>query len=172
MTATGLLVNKLYSYTDLSAMLYLWLKTIHIISATVLFGTGLGSAFYMFVANRGKNIYDIVFASRLVVLADWCFTTPALIIQLGTGLIMAHMAGFSMVSGWVFGGLCLYFFAGACWLPVVWLQIKMKDMAAQALKQETDLPALYWRYERLWVILGALAFPAVLVIFYLMVIKP
>ncbi|MFT4089253.1 MAG: DUF2269 domain-containing protein [Asticcacaulis sp.] len=153
-------------------MLYLWIKWIHVLSSTILFGTGIGTAFFMFMANRRKDVAGIAFASRHVVIADWCFTTPAVIIQLLTGLWLVHLGGFELFGGWVLGGLVLYFFAGACWLPVVWMQIRMRDMAQIALKENTPLPPLYWRFERWWVIMGSLAFPAIVVVFYLMVVKP
>lgn len=151
---------------------YLWLKLIHILSATVLFGTGIGSAFYMFMANRRKDIAGIYFATRHVVIADWLFTTPSVIIQLATGLALANVLGLSLTEGWVFWSLILYFFAGACWLPVIWMQIKMRDMAKHALDTSTALPDRYWHFDRWWITLGALAFPAVVAVIALMVMKP
>lgn len=151
---------------------YLLLKWIHILSATILFGTGIGSAFYMFMANRRKGAAAIYFAARHVVIADWLFTTPAVIIQLVTGIGLVHVGGYAYTDSWVMWGLILYFFAGACWLPVVWMQIKMRDMAKHALKTGEPLPERYWKMDRWWVILGSLAFPAIIIIFYLMVMKP
>lgn len=151
---------------------YLLLKWIHIISSTVLFGTGIGSAFYMFMANRRKDIAAIYFATRHVVIADWLFTTPSVITQLVTGIALAHMSGYSLSEGWVLLALILYCFAGICWLPVVWMQIKMRDMAKYAYEHNADLPEQYWRMDRWWIMLGSLAFPAILVVFWLMVYKP
>ncbi len=119
---------------------YLLLKWIHILSSTILFGTGIGSAFFMFMANRCKNIASIHFAARHVVIADWVFTMPSVIVQLATGLCMAHLNGYPLSSIWLLWGLLLYFFAGACWLPVVWMQIRMRDMAKHALENNTELP--------------------------------
>ncbi len=151
---------------------YLWLKLIHILSATILFGTGIGSAFYMFMANRRKDIAGIYFATRHVVIADWLFTTPSVIVQLLTGIALAHVLNLPMTEGWVFWALGLYFFAGACWVPVVWMQIKMRDMAKVALDTGTALPDRYWRFDRWWIALGSLAFPAVVAVIGLMVMKP
>lgn len=153
-------------------MAYLSLKLIHILSATILFGTGIGSAFYMFMANRRKDIAGIYFATRHVVIADWIFTTPSVIIQLITGVALAHLLGLPLSEGWVFWALVLYAFAGACWVPVVWMQIRMRDMAKHALKTHTPLPQRYWRFDRWWILLGSLAFPAVMIVFWLMVVKP
>jgi uncharacterized membrane protein len=151
---------------------YLLIKWVHVLSSTILFGTGLGSAFYMFMANRRKDIAAIYFAVRHVVIADWLFTMPAIVIQLVTGLWMAHIGGIDLSALWVKWALALYFFAGACWLPVVWIQIRMRDMAKLALASGEELSALYWKMDRLWITLGCLAFSAVFVIFYLMVVKP
>jgi uncharacterized membrane protein len=153
-------------------MEYLIIKWIHIVSSTILFGTGIGSAFYMFIANRRKNISDIYFATRHVVIADWIFTTPSIIIQLITGLWMMHLAGYNLTDTWIKWGLILYFFAGACWLPVVWMQIKMRDMAKSSLETGKPLPERYWQMDKWWICLGLLAFPAIIIVFYLMVMKP
>ncbi len=153
-------------------MLYLTLKWLHVLSATVLFGTGVGSTFWMFTANRTKDLRAIVFACRTVVLADWLFTTPAVIFQPVSGVWMAKLAGYPLSAAWLVAAICLYVFAGACWLPVVWLQIRMKRLAEQALAAGEDLPAQYWAYDRWWIGLGCMAFPAVVVIFWLMVFTP
>ncbi len=153
-------------------MTYTVVKWIHILSATILFGTGIGSAFYLFMANREKQVASIYFAARHVVLADFLFTTPAVIVQLATGLWLVRLAGFSLWDRWIFWGLALYLFAGACWLPVVWMQIRMRDMAKTALQDSAPLPPLYWQMDRWWIFAGSLAFPAVLIVFYLMVAKP
>jgi uncharacterized membrane protein len=155
-----------------NAMDYIVVKTVHILSSTILFGTGLGSAFYLFMANREKNIAGIYFAAAHVVIADWLFTAPAVVIQFATGLWLLHLTGYSLSDGWVRWGIALYVFAGLCWLPVVWMQIKMRDMAKVALDTGAALPQTYWRLDRCWMIAGSLAFPAVVVIFYLMVAKP
>ncbi len=153
-------------------MLYLTVKWLHILSSTVLFGTGIGTAFFMFMANRSQNVQAIAFATRTVVLADWLFTTPAVIFQPVSGFLLVKMAGYSLKAGWLMAALGLYVFAGLCWLPVVGMQIRMKAMAQTALASHTPLPRAYWDYNLWWIILGSLAFPAIVVIFYLMVFTP
>lgn len=152
-------------------MEYVLLKWIHILSSTILFGTGVGSAFYLFMANRRKEITGIYFATRHVVIADWLFTTPAVVIQLITGLLLMRVTGYPFSAGWIMWGILLYFFVGACWIPVVWMQIKMRNMAKIAFESGDALPEGYWRLDTYWIILGLLAFPAMVVIFYLMVAK-
>ena len=153
-------------------MIYLCVKWLHILSSTILFGTGLGSAFWMFVANRSKQVPAIAFACRTVVLADWLFTTPAIIFQPLSGFYLLHKAGYPITTQWVLAALALFAFAGACWLPVVWIQIKMKRLAETALAANAPLPPLYWAYDKWWIGLGSLAFPAVVAIFWLMVFTP
>jgi len=151
---------------------YLTLKTIHIISSTVLFGTGMGSAFFLFMANRRKEVAGIAFATRHVVIADWLFTTPSVVIQLVTGLALMQAGGMDLTTYWIKLVLILYFVVGVCWLPVVSIQIKMRNLAKQAMDKNSELPTQYWQYDKWWILLGSVAFPIVLVIFYLMVFKP
>ena len=146
---------------------YFILKWIHIISSTILFGTGIGSAFYMFMANRRKEPSEIYFAIRHVVIADWVFTTPSVIIQFITGMVMMHIGGYDFSYTWIRWGVILYFFVGACWLPVVWIQMKMYDIAKSALDSGQELPKEYWKMDKIWIMLGSIAFPVVIIIFYL-----
>lgn len=152
-------------------MYYFTLKLIHIISSTLLFGTGLGSAFYFWRANQSGNYQAMSFAARNVVIADWVFTTPAVIIQPITGFLLMYVLNLSVTTTWIILSLGLYVFTGLCWLPVVWLQIKMHQQLEHALANNEKLPAIYYRYYRIWFFLGWPAFIAVIVIFYLMVFK-
>lgn len=151
---------------------YLLLKWTHVLSSVLLVGTGFGSAFYLFFIHRTNNIQAIAEVSRLVVRADFWFTTPAAVIQPLTGLAMASMAGYSLTQSWLFWTYVLYGLAGACWLPVVWLQMRMASMASAALANEAALPAHYWQYARYWEWLGYPAFVAMLGVYGLMVFKP
>ena len=153
-------------------MEYLVVKWLHILSSTLLFGTGLGSAFYMFFASLTRDTRVIATVVRYVVIADYAFTTPTIILQPVTGLYLIHLAGFPLTSTWIVASIALYFLAGACWLPVVWMQIKMRDMAATAAASGAALPERYWSFLRWWVALGIVAFLALVVVFYLMVAKP
>jgi uncharacterized membrane protein len=153
-------------------MEYMIVKWLHILSSTFLFGTGIGSAFYMLFTSLSRDVRAIAVVSRHVVLADWIFTTTTIIVQPVTGLYMIHLAGYPWTSAWIMWSIGLYFFAGACWLPVVWMQLRMRDMAQVAARENTALPALYWRYLRWWVVLGIPAFFALVIVFWLMVAKP
>ncbi|WP_454019705.1 DUF2269 family protein [Azospirillum sp. Marseille-Q6669] len=148
------------------------LKFIHILSAILLFGTGLGTAFQGMASNLSKDVRAIAVANRNVVLADWLFTTPAVVIQPISGLWLALEQGWPLTSGWIVLTLVLYAVAGACWLPVVWLQLRMRRMAEDAVAAGTDLPPLYHRFFRIWFALGWPAFAAMVAIVGLMVFKP
>jgi uncharacterized membrane protein len=153
-------------------MEYILVKWVHVMSSTLLFGTGLGSAFYMFFTNRSGVVPAIATVSRRVVIADWLFTTPTAILQPATGFYLVHLAGYPLASRWIAWSIALYVLAAGCWLPVVWLQIRMARMAEDAWLQGTPLPPLYVRYQRIWTALGVPAFIAFVAIFYLMVAKP
>jgi uncharacterized membrane protein len=152
--------------------LYLWIKWLHIVSSVLLVGTGLGSAFYLFFANRSGSVQAQAVVSRLVVRADWWFTTPTIVIQPVTGIAMAHIAGWPLSTPWIALSIGLYVLAGACWLPVVWMQIQMAQMAQEAVRAGQPLPQRYWRYARWWELLGYPAFVAMAAVFVLMVGKP
>ncbi|MGI0119186.1 DUF2269 family protein [Zooshikella sp. RANM57] len=151
---------------------YLLLKLVHILSSTLLFGTGLGTAFYMWRADRSHNLNTIALTSKNVVLADWLFTTPAVIIQPVTGLLMLTGVGIPLTTSWVLTSLLLYIVTGLCWLPVVYIQIKVAQLAATALEQHSPLPKTYRKLMTYWYSLGWPAFISVIIIFYLMVFKP
>lgn len=152
-------------------MTYSMLKTLHILSMVLLFGTGLGSAFYKWMADRSGNVAHIAVTNRHVVLADWLFTTPTVILQPISGLWMLHLLDVPLITPWIAASLFLYFLAGACWLPVVWLQIRMQRIAAEAITRGTALPAQYWRMARWWFWLGVPAFISMVFVVALMVFK-
>ncbi|MCL2162736.1 MAG: DUF2269 domain-containing protein [Betaproteobacteria bacterium] len=152
---------------------YLLVKTLHIMSSVLLVGTGFGSAFYMFFVNRTGPVQAIATISRLVVRADWWFTTPAVIFQPLSGFWLMHMAGWTWDTPWLLASFVLYMFAGICWLPVVWIQIRMRKIATEsAAEGQTALPPVYWRYARTWERLGYPAFLAMVAVYFLMVVKP
>lgn len=152
--------------------MYLLYKLIHILSSVALVGVGAGSAFYLFFTLRTRNVEAIASVSRLVVIADWCFTTPAIIVQPLTGYLLMQTLGFTFEMAWIKWTLALYALAGICWLPVVWLQIRMRDIARDAQASHGALPPLFWRYAKYWELLGYPAFIAMVVIYWLMVFKP
>lgn len=152
-------------------MSYLTIKTLHILSMVLLFGTGLGSAFYKWMADRSGNVQHIAVTNKHVVLADWCFTTPTVIFQPISGVLMAAMGDMPLTTPWIAISLALYFLAGACWLPVVWLQIRMQKLAEAAVAANVPLPADYWRLTRYWFWLGVPAFASMVMVVALMVFK-
>ncbi|MGC1550648.1 MAG: DUF2269 domain-containing protein [Rhodanobacter sp.] len=151
---------------------YVLLKIVHILSSTLLFGTGLGTAFFMWFTHRTGQVAAIATATRLTVLADFLFTTPAVIVQPLSGFLLMRLMGFDLHTPWLQAAVMLYVITGACWLPVVWLQWRARDLAAAAMQAGTPLPPIYYRYMRTWFALGWPAFLAVIAIFWLMVAKP
>ncbi|MDR0458466.1 MAG: DUF2269 domain-containing protein [Burkholderiaceae bacterium] len=152
--------------------LYLTLKALHILSSVILVGTGFGTAFYFFFANRTRSVPVIAAVSRLVVRADWWFTTPAVVAQPLTGWGLMHLAGWPWRAPWIMAAVALYLLAGLCWLPVVGLQMRLARRAAHAQNTGKPLPPAYWRDARRWELLGYPAFAAMLAIYFLMVLKP
>jgi uncharacterized membrane protein len=151
---------------------YMVVKWLHILSSTILFGTGIGSAFYLLVSSVNGDVRTVAAVARYVVIADWLFTATTAVLQPLTGYYMMHLVGMPFTSKWIMWSSGLYVVALACWLPVVWLQMKLRDLARQAVNDHTGLPSQYWRYFKMWVALGIPAFFAFVAIFYLMVAKP
>ena len=152
--------------------MYVALKVVHIISATILFGTGLGTALHFWLVHRSGNAVAIAVVARNVVLADFALTTPAGIMQPLTGLALANLAGWPLLSSWLVATYALYLLAFACWAPVVLLQMRARDLAAEAPRRGERLPPAYRRIMRWWFALGWPAFLALIAVFALMVATP
>lgn len=153
-------------------MEYLIVKWLHVLPSTILFGTGIGTAFYMLGAAIEGDVASAAIVHKWVVRGDWLFTGTTGVLQPLTGFYLIHLAGYPLHSRWIMWSLGLYVLALACWLPVVWLQIRLRDMALAASAAGTQLPPLYRRYLLLWIALGIPAFFALLIVFYLMIAKP
>lgn len=151
---------------------YLLLKWLHIVGATVLFGTGLGTAFHFWHALRHGDIAAIASAARSTVLADFVFTLPAVMLQPATGLALAIAAGYPLTATWIVVSSALYLLAGACWVPVVFIQLRLRRLAQEAQRHGTGLPAEFQRLSRRWFLLGWPAFFAMGAIFWLMIARP
>jgi uncharacterized membrane protein len=153
-------------------MLFLLLKVLHVIGATVLLGTGAGIAFFMLMAHRTGDPRLIAHTASVVVIADLLFTASAVVIQPVTGALLAVMAGYPLLRGWIAASLGLYVVTGAFWLPVVWMQLRMRDLARAAVRDGTPLLEGYHRLWRAWFLCGFPAFAAVIGIVWLMVVRP
>jgi uncharacterized membrane protein len=153
-------------------MEYELVKWLHIVSSTLLFGTGIGSAYYLLFVSLDGDPRVVAVVARYVVRADWCFTATTIVLQPLSGFYLIHLAAYPIDSRWLAGSLLLYVLAVSCWLPVVGMQMKMRDLAQQAVAHEQPLPKVYWHYLAYWTVLGSIAFFAFLAIFGLMVIKP
>ena len=151
---------------------YLVLKYLHVIGAAVLLGTGAGIAFFMLVAHLRGRAEALAEVARTVVIADFAFTATAVTAQPVTGVLMAHATGYSLCEGWIALSMLHYLVTGALWLPVVFMQMRMRDLARAAARQGTALPRRYHRLFWTWFAFGFPAFAAVLAIFWLMIAKP
>lgn len=151
---------------------YLIIKTLHIISSTILFGTGIGIAFFMIRSYFTDNIHEKFHAAHNTVLADYIFTLPAVIVQPATGFWLIYAGGYDWSDSWLFWTFVIYGIAGLCWLPVVWIQIQLKQMVAESVQNQMALPQRYYHLFKIWFVLGWPAFTGLVVVFFLMVVKP
>lgn len=150
---------------------YLIFKLIHILAAVVVTGTGAGIAFFMFMANRSNNPQAIYVTAQHVILGDWVFTTPAVITQIITGVYLMNMQGYSFSAPWFYWVMGLFAFIGACWIPVLRIQYKLRELAKLSVDAKNVTPE-FKSLMRTWTLLGIPAFIAILGIFWLMVFKP
>jgi uncharacterized membrane protein len=151
---------------------YFFLKFLHLIGTAVLFGTGAGIAFFLLLAHRTRKAATVAAVARIVVIADFLFTATAVVVQPVTGVLLAVEIGFSLREGWIVLSILLYLVTGAFWIPVVFMQIRMRDLAQTAARNGRALPAEYHRLFRRWFAFGFPAFGAVLAIIWLMIAKP
>jgi uncharacterized membrane protein len=151
---------------------YFVLKYLHLIGAAVLFGTGAGIAFFMLLAHFSGNRIVIAGVARIVVTADFVFTATAVVAQPVTGVLLVWTVGYALREGWIVASIILYIVTGCFWLPVVWMQIRMRDLAVAAVTHNAPLPPAYHRLFWLWFCFGFPAFAAVLTIFWLMMARP
>jgi uncharacterized membrane protein len=150
----------------------LTLKFIHLLGAAVLFGTGLGIAYFMLMAHRTRDAATIAATARVVVIADMLFTASAVMVQPVSGAVLAWSLGYRITEPWLVTSLVLYVLIGLCWLPVLGIQIKLRDLARAAAETGSELPADYHRLFRIWFALGWPAFVGVVAIFALMIWRP
>jgi len=153
-------------------MTYLLLKYLHVFGAIVLLGTGIGIAFFMLMAHRSGDAGHIARTAGAVVLGDFIFTASAVVLQPLTGLLLVWQTGRPLTEPWLLTSLLLYLLTGAFWLPVIWLQMRMRDLACEAAAHGSPLPSAYFRIFRVWFAFGLPGFGAVIVILWLMVAKP
>lgn len=151
---------------------YFALKLAHILGGTLLFGTGLGIAFFMWMAHCSGDAKIIAYTARTVVIADFIFTATAVVAQPLTGAALMHIAGYHFSEPWIVLSLALYVLTGICWLPVVWIQARLRRIAQGAAQRGVPLPAEYHRLFVVWFVLGWPAFLSVIAIFAVMIWKP
>jgi uncharacterized membrane protein len=152
-------------------MEYILVKWLHILSSTLLMGTGIGSAFYLFVTVWQRDARLVAFVAGRVVIADWLFTTTTLVFQPLSGIYLAHLMNMPLTTPWMLWSIGLFLVTVVCWLPVVWIQIRLRDTAHAAAQAGAPLSSQFRLLFRCWVALGIPALVAMLAIFFLMVAK-
>lgn len=156
----------------MSDTLVLLLRWVHVLGACTLIGTGAGIAFFMMMAHRTGDALVIAYVARIVVIADFLFTASAVILQPLTGVLLALGVGWPLTTPWILASIALYLLIGICWLPVVWIQMKLRDLAKHAAEHGETLPCSYQRLYRIWFACGIPAFSAILTIVWLMLARP
>ncbi len=147
----------------------IFVKYLHILSSTLLFGTGIGTAFYLFFISWTRDARVVAVVARYVVTADWIFTATTIVFQPVSGFYLAHLRGLPWTTPWIFWSTVLFAIAALCWLPVVWLQIRLRDIAVAAAEEGVELPQRYAAHLGYWAALGVPALVSFLAIFYMMV---
>ncbi len=147
-------------------------RLIHFLSAAILFGTGVGIAFFMLMAWRTNNALHTALTARTVVLADYIFTSTAVIVQPISGYVLIRLAGHDPFAPWLIAVYALYVLTGAFWLPVVWIQLRVRRIAEDAVQSGNALSAEFHKLMRIWFVLGWPAFFSVGGIYILMILKP
>jgi uncharacterized membrane protein len=153
-------------------MLYLAIKYLHVLGAIVILGTGTGIAFFMLMAHRSRDVAFIAKTAEVVVFADGLFTLTAVLLQPVTGGLLMWLSATSLTEGWLVAALVLYAFAGLFWVPVIFMQIEMRDLARAAVVANAPLPPRYFALFRYWFLCGIPGFSSVMAIVWLMIAKP
>jgi uncharacterized membrane protein len=146
-------------------------KYLHVLSSTLLFGTGVGTAFYLLFISLSRDVHAIAVVARYVVIADWIFTATTIVFQPASGFYLAHRMGYPLTEPWLYWSIVAFVIATLCWLPVVWLQMRLRDIAVAAAANGRELPRSYAGYLGCWAALGVPALVSFLAIFYMMVAR-
>ena len=153
-------------------MLYLAIEYLHVLGAIVILGTGAGIAFFMLMAHRSADAAFIAKTAEVVVIADFIFTLSAVLLQPVTGGLLMWLSSTSITEGWLMASLVLYAIAGVFWVPVVFMQMEMRDLARKTAADGAPLPARYFTLFRRWFLFGIPGFGSVMAILWLMIARP
>jgi uncharacterized membrane protein len=151
---------------------YFIVKYLHVLGAITILGTGTGIAFFMLLAHRSGDPAFIARTAATVVIADMLFTASAVVLQPITGGVLMALSATALAERWLATSLGLYIVAGLFWIPVIFMQIEMRDLARRAAARTTPLPARYFMLFRRWFMFGIPGFGSVMVILWLMIAKP
>jgi uncharacterized membrane protein len=152
--------------------LFFVIEYLHVLGAIVILGTGAGIAFFMLMAHRSGNAEFIARTAATVVIADMIFTLTAVLLQPVTGGLLMKLSSTSLSERWLLASLALYAIAGLFWVPVIFMQIEMRDLAGEAAARNRPLPPRYFELVRRWILFGFPGFGSVMIIVWLMIAKP
>jgi len=152
--------------------LFFLIEYLHVLGAIVILGTGTGIAFFMLMAHRSGNAEFIARTAATVVIADMLFTLTAVLLQPVTGGLLMMLSSTSLSERWLLASLALYAIAGLFWVPVIFMQIEMRDLARLAAERDQPLPPRYFALFRRWFLFGIPGFGSVMIILWLMIAKP
>jgi uncharacterized membrane protein len=152
--------------------LYFIVKYLHVLGAIVILGTGTGIAFFMLMAHRNGDPAFIARTATTVVIADMLFTLTAVVLQPVSGGILMVLSATTLTERWLVTSLGLYAVAGLFWIPVVFMQIEMRNLARASATQHQPLPPRYFTLFRRWFVFGIPGFGSVMIILWLMIAKP
>jgi uncharacterized membrane protein len=151
---------------------YFLIKYLHVLGAIVILGTGIGIAFFMLMAHLTGDRVFIARTAATVVTADILFTLSAVVLQPVSGGILMALSGTSLAEHWLLASIGLYAVAGLFWIPVIFMQIEMRDLARAAAAESRPLPKRYFEVFRRWFAFGIPGFGSVMVILWMMIAKP
>jgi uncharacterized membrane protein len=152
--------------------LYFLVKYLHVLGAIVILGTGGGIAFFMLMAHRTGDAAFIARTAAIVVIADMLFTLTAVLLQPVSGGVLMMLSSTAFNERWLMSSLGLYAVAGLFWVPVIFMQMEMRDLARDAARQNQPLPPRYFALIRRWFLFGIPGFGSVMAILWLMIAKP
>jgi uncharacterized membrane protein len=151
---------------------YFIVKYLHVLGAIVILGTGTGIAFFMLMAHRSGDPAFIARTAGTVVIADMLFTLTAVLLQPASGVWLMVLSAATLNERWLVASFALYAVAGLFWIPVVFMQIEMRNLARAAVARREPLPPRYFALFRRWWVFGIPGFGSVMAILWLMIAKP
>jgi uncharacterized membrane protein len=154
-------------------MLYLSLKSLHVLGVVVFLGNILTGVFWKGHADRSGDLAIRAQVLSGIIRSDRLFTLPTVSLIIATGAGAAWMTGMPILGTfWIAAGLGLFLLAGMIFsIRVGPLQKKLLANVESGISGTWDRAA-YEDLSRRWLFWGWVAIGAPLVVVFLMVFKP